>query len=116
MNLEDTLQHLKALSSLTRFRILNLLYQSNQLLSQEQLVDALDVSKSNVSRHAKILHNAELILQWKEGRSVHYKLNADLKPGSILDVIKEFQDNPKLKHDLKKLKAKSTKRIQTRNR
>lgn len=103
MTLEDYLHKLKALSSLTRFRILNLLYQKDSL-AQWQIVDALEVSKSNISRHAKILLEANLIIDWKDRKQVFYHLNPNLKPKSILLVLKEFQKNETLQRDLRKLK------------
>ena len=107
MNLEEYLQHLKALSFLTRFRILNLLYQSNHALSQSQIVDILEVSKSNISRHSKILHNSNLIIEWKHGKHIYYHLNPNLKPKSILSILKEFQKESVLQKDLKKLKRQT---------
>ena len=107
MNLEDYLLHLKALSSLTRFRILNLLYQTDNVLTQSQIVDILEVSKSNISRHSKILHNSNLIIEWKHGKHIYYHLNPNLKPKSILSILKEFQKEPILQKDLKKLKQQT---------
>ena len=108
MNLDDTLQALRALSFITRFRILNLLYQKQQPLSQDQLVNLLEVSKSNISRHAKKLHNSTLIIEWKNGKHLYYALNPNLKPKSILNLLKEFQTAPQLQKDSRKLKALKT--------
>ena len=115
MNLEAYLHALRALAFITRFRILNLLHQKNQPLSQQQLVDILEVSKSNISRHAKILKNANLIIQWKNGKHIYHALDPNLKPKRIINIIKEFQGNPKLKRDIKNLKDGNVKRIQPRN-
>ncbi len=104
MTLEETLQHLKALSSLTRFRIMNLLYENpGNGISPHKLVDILEVSKSNISRHAKILYKANLILEIKDGKYAYYFLNRNLKPKGILAILKEFKQHPTLKKDLKKL-------------
>ena len=106
LDLEDYLHILRAVASLTRFRILNILYQNKQPLSQQQLVDILEVSKSNVSRHAKILRNSNLIIQWKGGKHIYYALSPYLKPKTIITILKEVRKDTILQHDLKKLKRK----------
>ena len=106
MTLEDYLKHLKALSTLTRFRIPNLLYQQkNTYLYQHEIVTILEITKSNISRHCKILATTELVNTYKSGKHVYYSLNPFLKPKSILNIIEEFQIQPILKQDINKLKA-----------
>ena len=104
LNQEDYLQALRALAFITRFRILNLLYQRKpQTLSQQQIVDILEVPKSNISRHSKKLKNANLITQWKIGKHIYQAINPNLKIKSIMSLMKEYENNPTLKQDLKKL-------------
>ncbi len=104
MSLEETLQHLKALASFTRFRIMNLLYEKKGAgLTPHILVDVLEVSMSNISRHAKILYKANLLIEIKDGKYAYYFLNKNLKPKGILQILKEFEQHPTLKKDLRKL-------------
>ena len=104
MTLDNYLHLLKSISSKTRFRILNLLYQNKKILSQSQLVDILEVSKSNISRHAKILHESNLLIQWKTSRTIHYALNPIVKQNSLLiQILKGLSKNSVLTHDLKNL-------------
>ena len=104
MTLEVYIHLLKSISSTTRFRMLNLLYQNKKVLSQWQLVDILEVSKSNISRHAKILRESNLLIQWKTSRIIHYALNPVVKQNSLLiKILKGLSKNSVLTHDLKKL-------------
>ena len=105
MTLEDYLHLLKSISSPTRFRILSLLYQNKKVLSQWQLVEILEVSKSNISRHAKILRESNLLIQWKTGKTIHYALNPIVKQNSLLiKILKGLSKNSVLTSDLKKTK------------
>ena len=104
MTLEAYIHILKSISSPTRFRILNLLYQEKKVLAQWQLVEILEVSKSNISRHAKILRESNLIIQWKTSRTIHYALNPTVKSNSLLmQILKGRSKNSVLRSDLKKL-------------
>lgn len=62
----------KALSDETRIRILYLLLKSDSELCVCELTDSLDIPQYNVSRHLKILRNAGLIEERKEGRWVYF--------------------------------------------
>ena len=104
MTLEEYLHILKAVSSLTRFRILNLLYRSNRAIGQTEFVEVLQTAKSNVSRHAKILCEANITISWKTRKRVYYTLNPNIKIKSISAILKEYQENALLKRDLKNLK------------
>lgn len=65
----------KALADETRLRILYLLINSNSELCVCELTDALEIPQYNISRHLKILKNAGLIKERKEGRWVHFGLS-----------------------------------------
>ncbi len=60
----------KALAEPTRRRILQALLQHE--LSVTELVEVLDQPQSTVSRHLKVLRNAELISDRRNGVAVHY--------------------------------------------
>ena len=64
----------KAHTDETRLRILYLLINSNSEICVCELTDALEIPQYNISRHLKILRNAGLTEQRKEGRWVHVYL------------------------------------------
>ncbi len=64
----------KALSDETRIRILRLLMLSRESICVCEIVDSLEEPQSNISRHLKILKNAGLIEESKQGRWRYYSL------------------------------------------
>lgn len=67
----------KALSDITRLRIVNLLCHSGIELCVCEFVDSIEESQYNISRHLKVLKNAGLVMEKKEGRWVRYELFKD---------------------------------------
>ncbi len=65
----------KALADETRLRILYLLINSNSELCVCELTDVLEIPQYNISRHLKIMKNAGLIEERKEGRWVYFGLS-----------------------------------------
>ncbi len=70
-------EYFKALGDETRLRILYLLVNANSELCVCELTDALEIPQYNISRHLKILKNAGLIEERKEGRWVNLSLKID---------------------------------------
>lgn len=70
----------KALSDETRMRILYLLLKAESELCVCELTDSLDIPQYSISRHLKILKNAGLIKERKEGRWVYFSRIKDNKP------------------------------------
>ena len=68
---------LKALADPTRLRIVQLLWGRDDLCVCE-LVDALQLPQYSVSRHLGILKAAGLVLDWRQGKWMHYRLDPDL--------------------------------------
>jgi ArsR family transcriptional regulator len=66
---------MKAMSDLTRLRIFWVLHRANTELCVCEVIDALDESQYNVSRHLKILKYAGLVKERKQGRFVYYSLS-----------------------------------------
>lgn len=64
----------KALGDETRLRIMHLLMAARSGLCVCELVDSLEVPQYNVSKHLKVLKQAGLIAEQKEGRWVYYSL------------------------------------------
>lgn len=66
-------QVFKALSEENRINIINLL--NNQELCGCELLEKLDISQSTLSHHMKVLGDAGLVLQRKDGTKMMYSLN-----------------------------------------
>ncbi len=62
----------KALSDITRLKIMWLLLTIDSKISVSEIIDVLEESQYNVSKHLKILKNAGLIYEKKEGRWSFY--------------------------------------------
>lgn len=87
----------QALSDPTRLRIVRLLLAAGKPICQCEFVDSLAVSPANISRHAKILLQARLLTEHREGKWVYYRLaeNADALRTALLQG-----EDPVLKEDL----------------
>ncbi|MBI2891603.1 MAG: winged helix-turn-helix transcriptional regulator [Nitrospirae bacterium] len=66
---------LQSLADPTRLRIVRLLADSRKELCVCELVDALESPQYNVSRHLRVLRQAGLVTERKEGRWVYYGLS-----------------------------------------
>lgn len=97
----------KALSDETRLRILNLLILSKDSVCECELVDALNIPQYNISRHAKILKSAELILESKKGRWKYFSIT-QLKNDFMINVLKATSSisTQQLMTDYKNLKKR----------
>lgn len=62
----------KALSDMTRLKIMWLLLSVDSKVYVSEIVDVLGGNQYNVSKHLKILENAGLIFKKKEGRWNYY--------------------------------------------
>jgi len=103
--MEEFVNVLKGLSDNSRLRTAWLLYRTSTPLCVCEIMDALAISQYNVSRHLKVLKNAGLIREKKDGRWVYYSL---IKPENrfhelilqaIVSLPKELfiQDEKRLK-------------------
>jgi len=64
-----------ALSDETRLNIVDMLRDGERCVCDLQ--DALDAAQSRLSFHLKVLKDAGLVVDRKEGRWVHYSLNGE---------------------------------------
>ena len=82
-----------ALSDETRFRIVNILKQSNLEICETDLAEILDIPQYSVSRHLTILHNAGIIEKRKEGRwtFAYISKSLDTFMAKILDAFIRIQ-------------------------
>jgi len=75
LNAEATARLFHALSDPTRIRLVDLLRGGERCVCE--LTDALDAGQSRLSFHLKALKDSGLVLDRKEGRWVHYRLNPE---------------------------------------
>lgn len=73
-NLAEAFQ---ALSDPNRLRILEMLTSSSHPICVNGLARRLEISQSAVSQHLKVLRNAGLVTDRKEGYFRHYSVNED---------------------------------------
>ena len=62
----------KALSDMTRLKIMWLLISIDSKICVSEIIDVLEENQYNVSKHLKILKNAGLIYEKKEGKWTFY--------------------------------------------
>jgi len=103
----------KALSDETRLRILHLLVVSKSELCVCEFTDILETPTYNVSKHLKILKNAGLINERKEGRWVYFGLTPVKENflGLLFGAIKEIPAQ-QLKTDLNELQKRFDIRVE----
>lgn len=89
--MKATAQIFKALSDETRLRILNLLLKGEELCVCD-IMAALDLPQSTVSRHLAHLRNAGLVDDRRQGVWMHYKGNREsMQHGAMLfDLLAEM--------------------------
>lgn len=110
--MNDLLTIFKALSDETRIRILKLLEKGELCVCD--IVAALDMIQPKVSFHLGVLKEAGLIKDRKQGKWIHYTLDASdiFRRFLILSVLERIsggliqEDNKRLKEFLKAKKVK----------
>lgn len=77
----------QALASSRRLEIVSMLKDGPK--SASQIVPALKIDQSAVSRHLSLLRKAGIIESWKEGVNVYYRI-ADERVYEILDLAAQI--------------------------
>jgi len=104
MFLKDLRLALKALGEDTRLRIVNILQKKE--LTVKEICYALQVSQPSCSKHLARLRLLEIVIDRREGNLIFYRLNSDSAQSRIVSfVLKENEDLPEFKKDIKKLKV-----------
>ena len=80
-----------ALSDPTRLSILQRLRFGERCVCD--LTDALDAAQSRLSFHLKVLKDAGLVTDRREGRWMYYTLNADAL-GEIIELVESMASAP----------------------
>lgn len=71
-SIENGIIIFKALSEITRLKIIWLLINVDSKICVSEIIEVLNVPQYNVSRHLKILSKAGLLEESKEGKWVYY--------------------------------------------
>ena len=78
-------ERLKAVADPDRLRIVNLLRQGPQTVSE--MSESLDIELVNVSHHLGVLRASDIVLVEKQGRHRSYRLNPEVIPDSKLSLL-----------------------------
>ena len=103
--MKNTAQVFKALSDETRLRIMGLLIAGDELCVCD-IIAALDLPQSTVSRHLAYLRNSGLLEDRRQGVWMYYRINQDNKNfiPSLLDILAVlFNDLDQTAHDRRSL-------------
>ena len=95
----------KVLADETRLRCLTLIFK-NQEVCVCELIHALDLPQSKISRHLAIIKLNNLISQRREGQWVLYSVApelSDFKHKIISMTIEQLDSQPLFKQDVKRL-------------
>jgi ArsR family transcriptional regulator, arsenate/arsenite/antimonite-responsive transcriptional repressor len=105
--MRQTTKLFKALSDPNRLRILNMLVEKDLCVCE--ITEILQLATSTVSKHLSLLRDADLILDFKEGRWINYSLNQEIKKEFISTtlnaLLKELKNEEQVLNDLTKVKT-----------
>jgi ArsR family transcriptional regulator len=74
IHMEQFIEQLKSLGDVTRLKIIRLMIDAKEDLCVCEIMDAIEDSHSNISRHLKILKAAGLVKEQKEGKWAYFSL------------------------------------------
>ncbi len=92
----------KALSDSNRIRIVKMLQKKSLCVCE--IKDILKLATSTVSKHLSILREAGLIVDWKDGKWINYKINPEpdaLVSNALLYIQLQIEDDETVKKDRK---------------
>jgi len=99
--MEKIIQKFKAMGDENRFRILMLLLE--RPLCVCELLEVLDIKGGTLSAHLKILKNAGLINQEKDGRWIFYSISTQDNINFLIDLKSEININMIIQRDREKI-------------
>ncbi|MDD5233947.1 MAG: metalloregulator ArsR/SmtB family transcription factor [Syntrophales bacterium] len=91
---EKFVEQFKALSDATRLKIMRLLSTSETDLCVCEIMDVVEDSHCNISRHLKILKTANLVKEKKQGKWVYFGIVVPEDPfhASILQAVSSLPE------------------------
>lgn len=87
---KQTIQQLKALGEVHRLRVLELLNQGGRHTATQLLAQLPNLSQPSLSRHLKVLREASLVTESKEGREVWYGSVANPMVQALLENLEHM--------------------------
>ncbi len=93
----NTIQKFKALGDENRFRILMMLLQKPLCVCE--LLEVLDIKGGTLSAHLKLLKNAGLINQEKDGRWVVYSISSEETKLFLTEIMEHLKENTIIQKD-----------------
>lgn len=104
LSVEDTLVALRAVGETTRLRLIALLAESE--LTVKDATAILGQSQPRISRHLKLLAEADLIRRYPEGSWVYYRLTDGPEGHLVRDLVSRIsKDDPVLAADQERFRA-----------
>ena len=104
-SMKDYLKIIKALGDKNRIRIIKML--EKRPLCVCELTAILELAASTTSNHLRILKDAGLIFERKDGKWVNYYLNLSTQEAYIRDLLplikKWLNEDPGIAQDVKKI-------------
>lgn len=100
--MKTILTQCKALADGNRLRVFAVLVQGRELCACE-IAELLGVTAATVSRHMRLLEDADLVTSRKSGRWVHYRVAPNLADPLRAWVTDALRDSPTLAEDLERL-------------
>lgn len=95
--MKDLLNYTAAINDETRLKIMAFLDIHKKLCVCE-IYESFDMLQSRISRHLKILKDADLLIASRSGANIYYEINYD-KASDVLNLLKKAKFNiPDLKH------------------
>jgi ArsR family transcriptional regulator len=94
----------KALSDKNRIRIVKMLQKKSLCVCEIKAI--LKLATSTVSKHLSILREAGLIVDWKDGKWINYKINPEpdsLVANALLYILLQIEDDETIKKDRKSI-------------
>jgi ArsR family transcriptional regulator, arsenate/arsenite/antimonite-responsive transcriptional repressor len=96
--MEATLDIAKALADGNRMRVVAALMERDELCVC-QIVEILRLATATVSRHMRILQNARLVRNRKDGRWVYYRLSEPFPEPLRRWLVESLSDSPEIRAD-----------------
>jgi ArsR family transcriptional regulator, arsenate/arsenite/antimonite-responsive transcriptional repressor len=105
--MEQFVEQFKSLGDVTRLKIVRLLFEAGEELCVCEIMDAIQDSHSNISRHLKILKAAGFVKEKKEGKWAYCSLADPHSPShrNLLEAVRNMSAE-NFANDIKRLKLR----------
>jgi ArsR family transcriptional regulator len=115
MEMNTAVELFKSLGESTRLRMVYLLaVTKGKELCNCEFVDALEEPQPNISRHLKVLTQAGIIRERREGRWIYYSLASDESVVDVLGTLVVSLKDPLFREDMVRLRERLASRQEGR--